>query len=172
MIEVNKFEDTDRDEVIALVLHCQNDGSRPLVSVEDQPELLCIREKYLENGGCFWVAKENGLVAGSIGLLNAGGGIGILKKFFVYEAYRSRPHHLGSRLYEELLAFARKHCFHTLILDTPKNTDRAHRFYEKAGFSKIDRDELPVMYDYPYEDSDFFLLKIQDDNAVLLIPEA
>ena len=47
-----------------------------------------------------------------------------------------------------------------IILDTPKNTDRAHLFYEKAGFKKIEKEELPIEYDYPYDDSDFFCLTL------------
>lgn len=42
----------------------------------------------------------------------------------------------------------------------PKNTDRAHLFYEKAGFKKIEKEELPIEYDYPYDDSDFFCLTL------------
>lgn len=160
MIEIKEYIQSDRDEIIALVLHCQNDGTRPLVGVDDQPELLCIKEKYIDGGGNFWVAKENGKVAGSIGLMNVGDGLGILKKFFVYEAYRGNPHYLGSQLYAQLLDFARKYGFKQIILDTPKNTDRAHKFYEKAGFRKIEKDELPIAYDYPYDDSDFFCLEL------------
>lgn len=160
MIEIEKYSARDTDEIIALVLHCQNDGTRPLVSVEDQPELLRIKEEYIDNGGSFWVAKENGKVAGSIGLMNKGNGLCILKKFFVYEPYRGKPHNLGQHLYAVFLDFAKTHGFSKIILDTPKNTDRAHRFYEKSGFRKIEKEELPVQYDYPYDDSDFFCLNL------------
>lgn len=54
----------------------------------------------------------------------------------------------------------RIHGFSKVILDTPKNTDRAHLFYEKAGFKKIETEELPVKYDYPYDNSDFFCLTL------------
>lgn len=158
MMEIKLFEDTDTKEVIELVLHCQNDGSRPLVSVADQPELLLIQETYFAPGGSFWVAKEQNRLTGSIGLQNCGNGLGILKKFFVYEDFRGTPHHLGQRLYAELLQFANKKHFHQIILDTPKNTERAHRFYEKSGFIKIDERDLPIAYDHPYENSDFFSL--------------
>ena len=100
MIEIRTYSDKDREEVIRLVLHCQNDGTRPSVSVDDQPELRRIPEKYMDGGGNFWVAKDNG------------------------------------------------------------NTDRAHKFYERAGFTKIERADVPVVYDFPYEDSDFFRLEI------------
>lgn len=160
MIEIEKYSERDKDEIIAIVLHCQNDGTRPLVSVEDQPELLCIREKYIDNGGCFWVAKENGKVVGTIGLMNKGNGLCILKKFFVYKPYRGNPHHLGQQLYTVFLDFAKVHGFSKIILDTPKNTDRAHSFYEKSGFKKIEKKELPIKYDYPYDDSHFFYLDL------------
>ena len=84
----------------------------------------------------------------------------VLKKFFVYEPYRGAPCHLGRQLYGTLLDYARTHGVKQLILDTPKNTDRAHKFYERAGFTKIERADVPVVYDFPYEDSYFFRLEI------------
>lgn len=165
MIKIRCYEKTDMEQIIALVLHCQNDGTRPFVTLEDQPELLHIQEKYIDGGGNFWVAEEDGRIAGSIGLMNYGNGTGILKKFFVYETYRSSPHHLGRRLYNVLLTFAKEHGYCTLVLDTPKNTDRAHRFYENAGFEKIGREQLGIIYDYPYEDSDFFRLQVVDASC-------
>ena len=30
----------------------------------------------------------------------------------------------------------------------------------KAGFKKIEKEELPIEYDYPYDDSDFFCLTL------------
>ena len=83
MIEIRTYSDEDREEVIRLVLHCQNDGTRPSVSVDDQPELRRIPEKYMDGGGNF-----------------------------------------------------------------------------RAGFTKIERADVPVVYDFPYEDSDFFRLEI------------
>ena len=64
MIEIRTYSDEDREEVIRLVLHCQNDGTRPFVSVDDQPELLHIQEKYMDSGGNFWVAKDDGKNSG------------------------------------------------------------------------------------------------------------
>lgn len=79
MIEIRTYSDEDREEVIRLVLHCQNDGTRPSVSVDDQPELRRIPEKYMDGGGNFWVAKDNGKTAGSIGLMKFGDGTAVLK---------------------------------------------------------------------------------------------
>lgn len=157
---IRDFCAADRDAVIALVLHCQNDGTRPPVTVDDQPDLPDVENVYQKCGGGFWVADDNGKVAGSIGLVDHGGGRGVLKKFFVYEAYRGAPHHLGRQLFGVLKEHAVAHGFKTLYLDTPVNTDRAHRFYEKSGFVKIAKEEVPFAYSYPYADSDFFKLTL------------
>lgn len=164
MMHIERYQEIDKEKVIELVLGCQNDGSRPLVGIADQPELLCVEKSYFSGGGYFWVAKEEDMLIGSIGLMNAGDGIGILKKFFVCEAYRGKPHHVGQKLYLQALAFAKEHAFKELILDTPKNTQRAHNFYEKAGFMKIDKKDLPVRYHYPYheKDCDFFRLTLSE----------
>lgn len=160
MITIEKFVDADTKDVIELVLHFQNDGTRPAVSVEDQPDLLHITEEYINTGGFFWVAKDNGKFAGSIGLMPASGKIALLKKFFVYEKYQGAPHHLGQKLYGELHHFAKQRDFQILLLDTPKNTHRAHKFYKMAGFEKIEEKDLPVAFSHPYEDCDFFLLRL------------
>lgn len=84
MITIIPFDESYTQAVIDLVLHFQNDGSRPLVTVADQPDLLHIRDSYLRTGGNFWLAVDDGKLAGSIGLLPYGAEIAILKKFFVY----------------------------------------------------------------------------------------
>lgn len=159
MIAIGKYAADDREEVIDLVLRCQNDGTR-LIRLEDQPDLLRIEEAYFDGGGFFWVARERGKAVGTIGLMNKGNGLCVLKKFFVEASYRGTPHHLGQQLYNRFLDFAKAHGFSQIILDTPGNTDRAHLFYEKAGFHRIPKNELPADYDYPYDDSHFFRLEL------------
>ena len=159
-LRIRPFVPQDRDEVIALVLHCQNDGTRPPVTAADQPELLHIPEQYQAAGGGFWVARDGDRLAGCIGLLLCSDGAGILKKFFVYEPYRGAPHHLGQQLYRVLLDCARARGVRQLFLDTPKNTGRAHRFYQKAGFRPITQAEMPVQYRLIYEENDFFCLDL------------
>lgn len=161
MIIIDEFNDSDTKAVIDLVLYFQNDGTRPIVSVEQQPDLLNITKEYIESGGCFFVARDDDTVVGSIGLMPCSDGIGILKKFFVYEHYQGTPIHLGQKLYNQLLCFAKEKGFKTILLDTPKNTIRAHKFYEKAGFTKVDENKLPIKFDHPYDDNnDFFILNI------------
>ena len=48
MLSIIPFEDRYTQDVIDLVLHFQNDGTRPPVSVDDQPDLLHITESYMQ----------------------------------------------------------------------------------------------------------------------------
>ncbi len=136
MPEIRTYKKGDGEEVVRLVLTCQNDGTRPLLTTADQPDLLTIKESYQDGGGNFWVAVLDGNIIGSIGLMKKEQGIGILKKFFVYDAYRGKPYHVGQKLFQTLLTFAKKEGFTELILDTPKNTERAP-FTKGRGLKKF-----------------------------------
>ena len=47
MITNSQFENRYTQDVIDIVLHFQNDGTRPIVSVDDQPDLLNIVDEYI-----------------------------------------------------------------------------------------------------------------------------
>lgn len=160
MITVTQFDEIFTQEVINIVLHFQNDGTRPTVTVDDQPDLLNIKTNYIKTGGNFWIAKEDNKLIGTIGLLPYNNEIAILKKFFVYENYQGKPYHIGRKLYENLLNFALDKGYKLIILDTPHNTTRAHDFYTKAGFKMVNQIDLPIQYSHPYSDCDYFILKL------------
>ena len=160
MIKICQFSNEYTNDVIDLVLHFQNDGTRPLVSVDDQPDLLNICGEYIDKGGNFWIAKDDNKLIGFIGIMPYTSVIAVLKKFFVYENYQGYPYHIGRKLYNELLAFAKEKEYKIILLDTPHNTERAHKFYDKAGFVLVEEEDLPVQFSHPYEDCDFFMLKL------------
>lgn len=60
MITITPFEESYTQDVIDLVLHFQNDGTRPVVTVADQPDLLHITDAYFRIGGSFWIARDGG----------------------------------------------------------------------------------------------------------------
>lgn len=59
MIKITQFDDKYTQDVIDLVLHFQNDGTRPLVTVDDQPDMLHITDAYINAGGNFWTALDD-----------------------------------------------------------------------------------------------------------------
>ncbi|MCH3905291.1 MAG: GNAT family N-acetyltransferase [Lactobacillus sp.] len=93
-----------------------------------------------------------------LALMNLGHRYGVLKKFFVDQAFRKQ--HIGSQLYKTLLNFAQEQDFQGIILDTPSVAEASHRFYERVGFKRIEKKDLPVEYHYPDRDSWLYLLKL------------
>ncbi|MCM1007086.1 MAG: GNAT family N-acetyltransferase [Ruminococcus flavefaciens] len=160
MITISQFEDKYTQDVIDIVLHFQNDGTRPIVSVDDQPDLLNITDEYINRDGNFWIAKNDEILIGTIGIIPYNDEIAVLKKFFVYEKYQGTPNHIGRKLYDVLLSFAKEKGYKIILLDTPHNTERAHKFYNKAGFHEVKENELPIKFSHPYKDCEFFLLEL------------
>lgn len=106
----------------------------------------------------FWLALHKGNVVGTVGLMLKEQHCAILKKFFVKKEFRSQK--VGLALYRELLKYAESIGVRNIILDTPAVAHASHKFYEKAGFCKIKKDELPISYVYPDRDSILYMLKI------------
>ena len=158
MIEIKTYSGMFDDEIISLVLDIQNGEAKINLSLDEQPDLKDIKTYYQESGGEFWLALDNGHVIGTIGLINRENHCAILKKFFVSAQYRSQK--IGLKLYQSLLQFAQGKGIKHIILDTPSVALASHRFYERAGFKKITKNELPVEYVYPDRDSFLYMLDL------------
>ena len=87
-----------------------------------------------------------GIIIGIVGLMIKDRHCAVLKKFFVKKEFRSQK--VGLALYNELLSYAKNNGVRHILLDTPSVAHASHRFYEKAGFRKIGKEELPVPYSY------------------------
>lgn len=155
------YEDRYKKEVIDLILHVQNDEYGVGISTEEQPDILDIQSSYINDGGNFWIAlNDNDEVVGSIGLQKKTNEVAVLKKFFVYKEYRGKEFGIGISLYQALIDFAKQQGVSKIILDTPSKATRSHGFYKKVGFKKIDKEDLPVHYDYPDRNSLIFELDL------------
>ena len=149
------------DEIISLVLNIQNDEAKIGLTLQEQPDLLNISRNYQQNGGEFWIALSDGKVIGTIGLILREQHCAIMKKFFVKKEFRSQK--VGLALYNMLFKFAENSGVQHIILDTPSVAYESHKFYEKAGFHKISKEELPVPYSYPDRDSILYMLNLHGE---------
>ena len=95
-------------------------------------------------------------VIGTLALMNKGNGNAVLKKAFVRSDHRKKG--VLSKLYDELLAFANSKDIHTFIFDTPSVATDCHHFFEKRGYRRIAKDELPFEYHYPDRDSYVYMM--------------
>ncbi|MCD7729998.1 MAG: GNAT family N-acetyltransferase [Oscillospiraceae bacterium] len=157
-MEIIKYQKEYKQQVIDLILHIQNDEARIDLKIEEQLDLLDIEEYYFKNGGNFLIAIEDNKVIGTFAYMNYGNGNAVLKKFFVETNWRRKK--VGLALYEELIDELKAKKYRYAVLDTPSVAKRSHEFYERAGFKRISKEELPFNYEFPDRDSYLYLLSI------------
>lgn len=157
-MEICRYREQYRQQIIDLILHIQNEEAGIVLSIGEQPDLLDIPLCYEKSGGGFWTAIENNEVIGTFAFMNYGGGNAVLKKFFVREDWRNKK--IGLALYETVISYLKENNYKLALLDTPSVAKTSHRFYEKAEFKKITPEQLPFHYDYPDRDSYLYLLKL------------
>ena len=155
-MEIMTYQEKYKDQIINLILDIQNNEAKINLSLDEQPDLKDITSCYENGGGEFWIAVDDGTVIGTLALMNKGNGNAVLKKAFVRSDHRKKG--VLSRLYDELLAFANSKDIHTFIFDTPSVATDCHHFFEKRGYRRIAKDELPFEYHYPDRDSYVYMM--------------
>lgn len=158
MISIETYNEKYDDEIISLILDIQNNESKINLSLEEQPDLKDIRNCYQKDGGEFLIAIKNGEVIGTIDLMIKEDNCAVMKKFFVKAEYRSQK--VGLALYKKLLEYAVKMGVKHILLDTPSVAKASHKFYEKAGFNKVDLKDIPIKYTFPDRNSLIYVLDI------------
>ncbi|WP_205509921.1 arsenic resistance N-acetyltransferase ArsN2 [Longitalea arenae] len=113
-----------------------SDNHRPLVIALLQAEKLPVENlpTSLDN---FFVARHNNKVVGAIGL-ELYGDYALLRSMVVSTAYRNN--NIASRLVEQVEAYGRSLGITSIYL----LTETAPGYFEKKGYQKINRDEVPA----------------------------
>lgn len=158
-MKIIPYQEKYKEQIIDLILHIQNEEAKINLSLEEQPDLLDIPSYYQNNGGEFWIAVDGDTVIGTLALMNKGNGNAVLKKGFV-RADR-RKHGILTQLYDVLMDFSRAKGFTTFVFDTPSVATDCHRFFEKRGFKRISKQDLPFNYTYPDRNSYLYMLQNQ-----------
>ncbi len=86
-MRIISYREEFKQQVIDLILHIQNEEAKINLALQQQPDLLDIKDSYISRGGEFLVAIENGAVIGTIAFMNYGDHNAVLKKFFVQAEY-------------------------------------------------------------------------------------
>lgn len=157
-MEIIKYSEEYKQQIIDLILHIQNDEAKIHLSIEEQPDLLNVPDYYDKNGGGFWIAVDEGKVIGTFAFMNYGNGNAVLKKFFVRADWRSKK--VGLALYQTVIGYLKENGYKQALLDTPSVATASHLFYERAGFRRIRKSEIPFHYEYPDRDSYLYLLEL------------
>lgn len=159
-IRVRPYAPGDEHQLIAMIVHIQTEEFGIPITAEDQPDLMDIPGVYQQRCGNFWVAETDGRIVGTIALLDIGGGQGALRKLFVRAQYRGAGTGTAATLLNTLMAWAGRSGFQGICLGTTSKFIAAHRFYEKNGFSKIPKADLPASFPVMAVDSHFYRINV------------
>ena len=130
-MQVIPYKDEYYQQVVELILGIQKGEFGLALTAADQPDLQNIGSFYQQGKGNFWIAEENGKVAGTIALVDFGNNNTALRKMFVDRAYRGKEKRVAAQLMGQLLDWCRQRKVQTIYLGTIDLMKAAHRFYEK-----------------------------------------
>jgi len=163
-LDVLPFDACHQQGVIDTILPIQREEFGVDVTLEDQPDLLDIPGYYRAGRGNFWVAVDAGQVVGTLALLDVGGGDGALRKMFVRASHRGAKTAGGAGAAHALLStladWARANGFSRVFLGTTAKYLAAHRFYEKNGFTRVERGDLPPSMPVMKVDTIFYMISL------------
>lgn len=155
-IVIAPFNGEHTQDIIQLITHIQQQEFHVAVTAADQPDLSNIASVYQSGNGNFWLALHEGEVVGTIALIDAGQGIGALRKMFVKKSFRGKEIGLGKKLLDILLEWAGNKGFTDIYLGTVPVLEAALRFYEKNGFTRVAKENLPSNFPVMQVDTVFF----------------
>lgn len=158
MIKIVPYTAEHAAGVVSVILPIQQSEFGVPITLDAQPDLLDIAGFYQRNCGNFWVAIHGENVVGTIGLLDIGNRQAALRKMFVAAAYRGAEQGVAKQLLDELLVWSAKQGITEILLGTTDKFVAAHRFYEKNGFSEVQKSSLPQTFPVMAVDSKFYRL--------------
>lgn len=147
-------------QVIDLILPIQQIEFNVPITLEAQPDLLDIDKNYGQSGGGFWGAIQEELIVGTIALIPFGDDGGAIRKMFVRKEFRGKEFGVAKQLLDVLIAHCKTTGIKDLYLGTVDILKAALRFYEKNGFARISKQDLPAAFPRMEVDTVFYHLHI------------
>ncbi len=161
MIIVQPYEEKFKDAIAELIINIQQNEFFVPITLNDQPDLQNIQNVYCKDAGNFWVAIEDELLAGTIALIDFGNNRAALRKMFVLKESRGKQKGTGQLLLNTLLQWCREKNIREIYLGTVEQLHAAKRFYERNGFEKVAKNDLPKDFPVMQVDTEFYRLKLQ-----------
>jgi N-acetylglutamate synthase-like GNAT family acetyltransferase len=147
-------------QILDLILPIQQIEFNVPVTREAQPDLLDIDTHYSAGGGGFWGAFDQHRLVGTIALISTGHRAGALRKMFVQKEYRGKESGIAQRLFLTLEEHCVKGRITDLYLGTVEILTASHRFYQRNGFQRIDKNALPDYFPRMAVDTIFYHLHL------------
>lgn len=142
-MEIKLIRNEYEKEVVDLILNIQQKEFNVPITLEDQPDLLNIKNFYFESGGCFLGAFIDGKLVGTIALVKFNAEDGAIRKMFVRKEFRGKEYSIAQQLLEQLIRYSEENGLKNLYLGTVTILQAALRFYERNNFITIPKEKLP-----------------------------
>ncbi len=155
-MDIRPFTPHYRNQVIALILQIQQKEFNIPITAEDQPDLGDIPGFYQQGYGNFWIAINNGQVVGTLSLKDIDNCQAALRKMFVHPDFRGSALGTARALWGVALEWAKAQNISEIFLGTTEKFLAAHRFYEKNGFTSIEKENLPLQFPLMSVDTKFY----------------
>lgn len=166
-IRLMPYQPESFDAATALIVSIQRDEFGFDIDLVRQPDLSAIPEFYQSGAGNFWVALHGDTVIGMIALKDIGERNVALRKMFVAARYRGPEWSVALKLLHAAVHWARQHNVRNISLGTTEKFHAAHRFYEKHGFSLIEKTSLPACFLFIPVDTRSYRLDLATDMSLV-----
>jgi len=154
------WEKKYEDAVIDLILSIQRNEFHISITEEDQPDLRSVKEFYMHGNGNFWIALSEQNVVGTVALVDIGYQQVALRKMFIHQNFRGSLHSLANKMLRTGIDWCIQRNIKDIYLGTVEVLKAAQRFYEKNGFEKLEKQQLPSNFPVMGVDTIFYHLSI------------
>jgi GNAT superfamily N-acetyltransferase len=158
-MHIKPIQNEYQDQIVDLILNIQQKEFNVPITLEDQPDLLDIKNFYYESGGFFLGAFIDEKLVGTIALVKFNEEAGAIRKMFVRKEYRGKEFNIAQQLLEQLIQYSEENGLKDLYLGTVSILQAALRFYERNNFITIPKEALPD--DFP---------RMRPDNVFCHLP--
>jgi len=150
------------EAAIDLILNIQQKEFNVPITIEDQPDLLNIKDFYHAGGGGFWGAFVNDELIGTIALIKFDKKEAAIRKMFVKKEYRGKEFSIAQKLLDTLIQYAKENEINDIYLGTISKLEAALRFYERNHFVRIEKGSLPKKFPLMSADNVFCHLNLKE----------
>lgn len=149
-------------QIIDIILPIQQIEFNVPITLEAQPDLQDIETNYHQTGGNFWGAMYNEQLVGTIALIAFKNNAAAIRKMFVRKEYRGKELGIAQLLLDNLIAYCRQNNITDIYLGTVEMLKAAHRFYERNGFTRLAKHDLPKSFPLMAADTIFYELHLKN----------
>jgi N-acetylglutamate synthase-like GNAT family acetyltransferase len=149
-IKILPFQSEHQNDINDMMGSIALEFNEPIFT-ENSKKLIDV---YLIPNNKFWVASDSDKVVGTIGIVKLMNENIMLKSMFVDKMYRGQG--ISNLLLDTLINWVAQNKYKQIYLGTMTQFTAGQRFYEKNGFVKCNRTELPTDFTINTLDTIFY----------------